>query len=554
MFARKQGPPVPPRPNVIANKTQRDSSPVSTLNGRTVIYKSPSIDVLNHPPSYINTGEIKNITNDTIYGSIKSLNNNNSNIQQTQQYSQITCSLNSNIIKSDESDKHKNFSTKKVMTNIVMNTPDNNNHISDKNIINRTETNIIANQNTRSGNVEIKSRKSPVPRPRQQMTSITTSSPIHMTNISPPSSPNSTIVIKNNASNHQNIIEITSNYNSNVLSTSDNENNEIKNLTENKTSLNMQKKLQNDDDVVIINSFMSSSTSSLRAAKASQPPPLPPLSTLPKMKPTTLSPQSESIEFQNNAKTVSFDSCQNTTTFTSTTTNTPTMITTTNTNPRIKSSDNKKNLRTEIIIKSNSYDNLCEAKNIDMFNIYSSTQHRPEPEGGEIMKTYDENFPTEKKIAFHELLISELAAMRTNNNNINSNNSSNLHYSDIINNNDNDDDNVDNKKNLYNFNNHDAMMMTKRHKTLSQMMDDDLIIQKMATAATTSSSSPTGTQQRSRIRTSDWIEVGDNGKEVVLSSCQISLEDSGMEDEEKIDDASSGVGDSWDSVKDSEER
>lgn len=62
-------------------------------------------------------------------------------------------------------------------------------------------------------------------------------------------------------------------------------------------------------------------------------------------------------------------------------------------------------------------------------------------------------------------------------------------------------------------------------------------------------SSPNGTH-RSRIRTADWVEVGDNGKAVLLSSCQISLEDSGMEDEERLDDISSGVGDSWDSVKD----
>uniref|UniRef100_A0A182JD15 Uncharacterized protein n=1 Tax=Anopheles atroparvus TaxID=41427 RepID=A0A182JD15_ANOAO len=65
-----------------------------------------------------------------------------------------------------------------------------------------------------------------------------------------------------------------------------------------------------------------------------------------------------------------------------------------------------------------------------------------------------------------------------------------------------------------------------------------------------SDASPNGTSARlPKIRTADWIEVGDNGTQVVLSSCQISLEDSGMEDEEKLDDASSGVGDSWDSVK-----
>lgn len=58
----------------------------------------------------------------------------------------------------------------------------------------------------------------------------------------------------------------------------------------------------------------------------------------------------------------------------------------------------------------------------------------------------------------------------------------------------------------------------------------------------------------SNIRRSDWIEVEDNGKPVLMTSCHISLEDSGMEDEEKPDDCSSGVGDSWDSVKESEER
>ncbi|XP_043654076.1 uncharacterized protein LOC122620597 isoform X2 [Drosophila teissieri] len=65
-------------------------------------------------------------------------------------------------------------------------------------------------------------------------------------------------------------------------------------------------------------------------------------------------------------------------------------------------------------------------------------------------------------------------------------------------------------------------------------------------------SSPYGTERSQRIRTSDWIEVGDNGTAVTLTSCHISLEDSGMEDEERLDDMSSGVGDSWDSVKEAE--
>lgn len=68
-----------------------------------------------------------------------------------------------------------------------------------------------------------------------------------------------------------------------------------------------------------------------------------------------------------------------------------------------------------------------------------------------------------------------------------------------------------------------------------------------------SDSSPYGTERSARIRTSDWIEVGDNGKEVTMTSCHISLEDSGLEDEERLDEMSSlGVGDSWDSVKEAE--
>ncbi|XP_075148284.1 uncharacterized protein LOC142222168 isoform X2 [Haematobia irritans] len=70
-----------------------------------------------------------------------------------------------------------------------------------------------------------------------------------------------------------------------------------------------------------------------------------------------------------------------------------------------------------------------------------------------------------------------------------------------------------------------------------------------------SDSSPYGTERSSRIRTSDWIEVGDNGKQVTLTSCHISLEDSGLEDEERMDEmSSSGVGDSWDSVKEAEQQ
>lgn len=83
---------------------------------------------------------------------------------------------------------------------------------------------------------------------------------------------------------------------------------------------------------------------------------------------------------------------------------------------------------------------------------------------------------------------------------------------------------------------------------LTEMHKDDKSRTRYSSSCS-NDSSPNGTH-RSRIRTADWVEVGDNGKEVLLSSCQISLEDSGMEDEERLDDISSGVGDSWDSVKD----
>ncbi|XP_062548416.1 uncharacterized protein LOC134213397 isoform X2 [Armigeres subalbatus] len=156
--------------------------------------------------------------------------------------------------------------------------------------------------------------------------------------------------------------------------------------------------------------------------------------------------------------------------------------------------------------------------------------YRPEPEGGEhISPTNDRNAPTklinppsidpktidsklsEKKVAFHELLISELTAMRQ---------ASGAQ---------------------------DGAATAANAASRRQRCPPE--------TRSSADVSPNGTASRpARIRTADWIEVGDNGKEVVLSSCQISLEDSGLEDEEKLDDASSGVGDSWDSVKDAEER
>ncbi|XP_059616291.1 uncharacterized protein LOC132261473 [Phlebotomus argentipes] len=141
--------------------------------------------------------------------------------------------------------------------------------------------------------------------------------------------------------------------------------------------------------------------------------------------------------------------------------------------------------KTEIIINSDA----IEVRN-------GNSAKRPEPEGDEAPTVREDPLPVEKKVAFHEMLIAELTAMRT-----------------------------------------EKIPMRKKRQSIDRSTD----------------SSPNGTQ-RSRIRTSDWVEVGDNGKTVVLTSCHISLEDSGMEDEERPDDTSSGVGDSWDSMRDNEER
>lgn len=177
----------------------------------------------------------------------------------------------------------------------------------------------------------------------------------------------------------------------------------------------------------------------------------------------------------------------------------------------IKNSNHVNKLYTEIIINSSPV--VVEAKNNDIKLEHcisvspvnnNSTKYnllkRPEPEGGEFIINPPQEFKNstqvdKKKVAFHEILISELTAMRRSGS-------------------------------------------SNSYEKMKKSFDI----------------SPNGTQ-RSRIRTADWVEVGDNGKELKLSSCQISLEDSGLEDEERIDDCSSGVGDSWDSsVKDIDER
>ncbi|XP_053664351.1 lateral signaling target protein 2 homolog [Anopheles marshallii] len=189
--------------------------------------------------------------------------------------------------------------------------------------------------------------------------------------------------------------------------------------------------------------------------------------------------------------------------------------------------------------------------------------HRPEPEGGEHVQplsdhragagtvgvgvtksqstttldpaTLDSKL-SEKKFAFHELLISELTAMR---------------------------------QKQKEQDHQDRQMVNQVHQETKLESDESAVGVDLAkinrrqrcpserrSSGSETETTPNGTATRlPKIRTADWIEVGDNGKQVVLSSCQISLEDSGMEDEEKLDDASSGVGDSWDSVKeDAEER
>lgn len=121
-------------------------------------------------------------------------------------------------------------------------------------------------------------------------------------------------------------------------------------------------------------------------------------------------------------------------------------------------------------------------------------------------KTMDDKL-SEKKVAFHEMLISELTEMRKDGKKLNRDESKSI-----------------------------GSLNTRPNYTKSS---PDI--------------SPNGTR-RSRIRNSDVIEVDDTGKQILYSSCFISLEDSGLEDEEKLDDCSSGVGDSWDSCKEVEDR
>ncbi|SPP80968.1 flocculation protein FLO11 isoform X3 [Drosophila guanche] len=187
----------------------------------------------------------------------------------------------------------------------------------------------------------------------------------------------------------------------------------------------------------------------------------------------------------------------------------------------------------------------------------------------------------EKKQAFHELLISELAAMRNKSCSLEQLPTKSLsmatvaaasptttstprkvmsrhRYNSIDDADDAEDVDADNVEDADSDGDEEHTLTTytanKLGKESSELETEGSSSgRKRCPSGCSSDSSPYGTERSQRIRTSDWIEVGDNGTQVTLTSCHISLEDSGMEDEERLDDmSSSGVGDSWDSVKEAE--
>ena len=236
--------------------------------------------------------------------------------------------------------------------------------------------------------------------------------------------------------------------------------------------------------------------------------------------------------------------------------------------------------------------------NCTRINITTNNGNNSAANGRQVVSAF--NSPEKKSAAFHEMLISELAAMRTRScsmenlqtkpqspprmpkelnhgqhfqnykqfktlenqlktNNSNSNSSSNNnnkqqhlpsptvqrhHHSTTD-----DDIDADNVEDA----DGDGDVEEDLKKSLKVITAQNTP-RKRTPSGCSSDSSPYGTERSARIRTSDWIEVGDNGKQVTLTSCHISLEDSGLEDEERMDEmSSSGVGDSWDSVKEAEQ-
>lgn len=194
-----------------------------------------------------------------------------------------------------------------------------------------------------------------------------------------------------------------------------------------------------------------------------------------------------------------------------------------------------------------------DSSNSDSFISACSTQNNSTRSG--IEKSFEEKL-SEKKSIFSEMLISEIIASHppisvspTQKVVTTTVHSSHVQRASISN------QTPNNHGEQTPPNSHSTPKSSSENHSLSSPLPSILKRERFPSVSSSSNDvSPQGTQRSPRIRTSDWIEVGDNGKEVVMTSCHISLEDSGMEDEERLDDASSGVGDSWDSIKDSEDR
>lgn len=197
----------------------------------------------------------------------------------------------------------------------------------------------------------------------------------------------------------------------------------------------------------------------------------------------------------------------------------------------------------------------CTRININASNSQAQTQPKSKP----IKSSVSAGNTPEKKHAFHELLISELAAMRNRACSLEqlptkwqaTPTKTRQRYNSIEDA-DTEDVDADNVEDADGDEEDDTLTYAV-NKSLKDNANGSSTPRKRCPSGCSSDSSPYGTERSQRIRTSDWIEVGDNGKQVTLTSCHISLEDSGMEDEERLDDmSSSGVGDSWDSVKEAE--
>lgn len=158
-------------------------------------------------------------------------------------------------------------------------------------------------------------------------------------------------------------------------------------------------------------------------------------------------------------------------------------------------------------------ESVCSSATEDRTDVKKSIAIGKAGAGGAVHLLLDK-LPRERKVAFHEKLISELAAMH-----------------------------------------HGDGAGVERGAGCQPTNDRNELTASPDNTNSSSAGSPNGSQ-RSRIRTADWIEVGDNGKQELFTSCQISLEDSGLEDEmERLEEtASSGAGDSWDSIIDHDER